>query len=150
MAVQERVVILAQHHRSKPLSISVVAKAGDIPLVPCATTVGTRRVDHGTACAPRPRHHPRQTRAARTQCPELLLPKLQTQGKMEVEIRETPKSFTQNTLRDFFLNHKKFSFRRSKSCRCLVSWNLMVQETVHSLWASSLLTVRLFLGHEAA
>lgn len=102
--------------------------AGDIPLVPCATTVGTRGMDHGTACAPRPRRHPR---AARTPCPELLLPKLQIRGKMEVEIRGTPKSFTQNTLRDFFLKKfsQKFSFKRSKSCKCPVSWNLMVQET---------------------
>ena len=108
------------------------------------------------ACPSAPAATPRQSAAAaRTLCPELLLPIATNLGKKGSGNSGNSKEVYPNYTERFFSQSQNFSFKRNKSCGCSVSWNLGCergQETEFtpfghppSLPSTS---IDLFLGHE--
>lgn len=130
-------------------------KPGMFPPGPlCHPTVGTHRTDHSTARVPRSQRPP-HGREQRQPCPELLLPIATNLGENGSGNRGNSKELYPNDTETFFSRSHNFSFKRNKSCRRSVSWNLGCQRRQESVFTPfrhppSLpsTSVDLFLGHE--
>lgn len=134
-------------------------KPGTFPPLPgplCHPTVGTRRADRSTVRVPRS-WCPPHGRVWRQPCPELLLPIATNPGENGSGNRGNSKELYPNDTETFFFSVTKLSFKRNKSCRHSVSWNLRCQRRQETVFAPfghppflPSTSVDLFLGHGVA